>query len=502
VWSEPSRAASGALSEGSRSDVVVIGAGIVGLSTALLLSRAGLSVVVLEARRPGSGTTGRSTAKATVLQGVTASRIRSRHSESVLSAYVEANSAGLQMLRELLEDRDVPWGVRDAWTYATDDEGAKQVAQEHTALRLAGVDAVLDNPTELPFRTHAGVRVAEQLQFDPAALIWSIVGSLQGAGVPVVWPMRATGVGSDGNGLVVECEGQVRVRSRWVIIATLLPFPLRTALFAVAAPRRSYLLAGSAGAEEAAHWPQGMYLSVGGGPTRSLRTATDREGGEHLLVGGDGHATGRQQPASSHLRELEAWAGQHFGLIPEHRWSAQDYLSADLLPHVGASPFGPRRVLVATGFGKWGMTNGAAAAIALAGTVLGSPPAWAGPFVPRVPPGLPSAGRLLLTNLEVGFDLVKGWVWDPRRPDGRPPVGAGAGVVVRAHRRPVALSSVDGRLRACSAVCTHLGGIVRWNDVERSWDCPLHGSQFAPDGAILAGPAVTPLAPVRAPDGG
>ncbi len=487
------------LTESGRYDVVVVGAGIVGLTTAHLAARAAMRVAVVEGRWPGAGTTGRSTAKATLLQGTTASQILRRHGSGVLRHYIDANRAGMELLRSNLQGSGVPWEERDAWSYAADKAGRGRIEAEAAALRTAGVAAQVAATDELPFTTGGGVQVADQLQLDPSAYIAWLVAQARQAGAEVAWPLRAMGVTPDkAGGMVVDCGG-LRLTARWVVLATLLPFPLRTLMFAVSSPSRSYAVSGWA---ERPDRPQGMYLSVGDGPTRSLRTATDASGREVLLVGGHGHPTGKQLPASGHLRQLLQWGEQHFGPPGEqHRWSAQDYISADVLPHIGsAHRVAPDRLLFACGFSKWGITNGSAAAIALVGMMQDRAPAWAAPLRPRIPRGSGTGGRLMRINLDVGLELVRGWASDPRS-SAKLPAEGGAGVL-RHLPAPVAVSRIDGRLRACSARCTHIAGIVRYNDVEQTWDCPLHGSRFGLDGEVIEGPAVEALHPRKVPGSG
>jgi Rieske Fe-S protein len=167
-------------------------------------------------------------------------------------------------------------------------------------------------------------------------------------------------------------------------------------------------------------------------------------------------------------------------------------MSTDLLPHVGRA--GHPRMLVATGYGKWGLTNGSAAGLALANTVTATPPDWAHAWQPRIPTGMSAAARLAGAQVGVAAQLTRGWVdatvSSPPEPD------EGEGSLDRAGLRPRATSRVEGVQRSVSAVCTHLGGIVRWNDAERSWDCPLHGSRFGPDGEVRCAPAVRRLGEV------
>jgi Rieske Fe-S protein len=145
---------------------------------------------------------------------------------------------------------------------------------------------------------------------------------------------------------------------------------------------------------------------------------------------------------------------------------------------------------MATGFGKWGFTNGSAAAHILSGMIVGEVPDWARPFAPRLPSSLSGWKTLTANNAEVAATLASGWLLEP----GKGAVASGQGVVRRDLPHPDAVSEIGGTRRVCSAVCTHLGGIVRWNDADQSWDCPLHGSRFNPDGEVIVGPAVHGLA--------
>jgi nitrite reductase/ring-hydroxylating ferredoxin subunit len=251
-------------------------------------------------------------------------------------------------------------------------------------------------------------------------------------------------------------------------------------------PKRSYLLA----LEEADPVP-GMFLSAGRS-ARSLRTGAPRRGPDVLLVGGAGHAVGRVRSEAEHLEELRRWAQQHFpGAVETHAWSAQDYGTPDELPMFGAVPGTDAKVLLGSGYDKWGMTNAVAAARSISATLLGRPASWSEELRER-PLSARSVASLARQGLFAGAVQVMGLVEAERHglPDEVP---AGSGTVGRARLRPTALSNVGGIACAVSAVCTHLGGILSWNDQEQSWDCPLHGSRFDAEGEVIEGPATKPL---------
>lgn len=454
----------------------MIGAGITGLTTALLLARRGVDVAVVDAARPGAGTTARSTAKASLLHATVSGQIRSKHGQDAVNDYLAANRAGQDIIRGVIDETGlVDSQVRDAWTYATTPKGAQSVRDEAEALAAAGLPVELTKPTELPFGTTTAVRLPDQLQINPAQYLSALYAELANLNVRVVWPYRIAVIDHNHDHLIATTTKGRTTKAKWIVVATLLPFPLRTMAFANTSAMRSYVMAARLDGPA----PQGMYISADS-PGHSLRTATSASGEEVLLAGGYGHHVGHENPTSTHVEDLAEWTNTHFSVRDfSHRWSAQDYVSTHMLPQVGPSPLGPKGLLIATGFGKWGITNGSAAALAVSGHITGSDPDWAPLFTPRAA-GWP---KLAKQNLRVGFTLAKGWLVEPlQHKEIKPGLPT-----------PKAVATVDGQRRECSAVCTHLGGIVRFNDAESSWDCPLHGSRFGPDGTVLEGPAVTAL---------
>jgi Rieske Fe-S protein len=214
--------------------------------------------------------------------------------------------------------------------------------------------------------------------------------------------------------------------------------------------------------------------------------------GDRLIVGGASHPVGHEKSPASSVQELDAWAKVHYpGAMQTHYWSAQDYTPIDELPYVGPILPGQDKIFVATGFDKWGMTNGTAAALALSSRILGGRMDWAEAFASWSPHELSGIPKAMQQNLEVGLYLARGWITPVTRLGDRTPEEGGV-----VSGPPWALegrSVVDGVEHRVSPVCPHLGGVVNWNDADEAWECPLHGSRFAPDGTLLEGPATRNL---------
>ncbi|GAA4817209.1 FAD-dependent oxidoreductase [Nocardioides caeni] len=468
-----------------RVDTVVVGAGITGLCTALLLARAGQQVLVLEAGRVGALASGLNTGKVSLLQGTRLSSLLARHPRDVVRAHLEAQRQGLDWLADFCEEHlAVDRHERTpAMTYAATPAEVERVEAELRAGVELGLPLEWEDRLEVPFDVHGAAVLADQLQLDPMALVEALAVEVERRGgriaedsrvVDVSWARRPT----------VRIEDGRRLRGRQVVLATGTPILDRGLHFARVEAQRSYLLA-----HEGAGTVPGMMLSAGSTP-RSLRNAP----GGVLLVGGAGHVVGRGGSELEGLDELRGWVGSTYPDAREtHAWSAQDYSSHDGLPFVGALPRGLGRIHVATGYDKWGLANGVAASLRITGAILGAPPEWARPLergVTRVA-GPSAAWSLLRRNLATGVvatDRLGRAAIRPVSPDDTAEV---EGQVGRdgLDPRPV---GVTGEC-AVRAVCTHLGGTLRWNDAESTWDCPLHGSRFTDDGRVIEGPAVRPL---------
>lgn len=471
-------------------DVVVVGGGVTGLTTALLVAETGRSVAVLEARRLGAGTTGGTTGKLTSQHSRTYHDLIATHGQDAAQVYADANQAAIDIVADLITrhgiDADLERTVATLFT-AREDE-LPSLEQEVAAAQALGLPARLVTTTELPFPVVGAMEFAEQAQYHPMKYLAGLATALTTAGGRVFEGTRAHRLQSSGDSVIIETDGG-QVRARHAVIATLLPFVDRGFEFARTRPVRAY---GIAARVEDGAAPHHMHISAES-PTRSLRRWRGPDG-DYLIVVGESHGTGHGDDLSRHYGALVDYAHDHFPVTAvDYRWSAQDYTPADGLPFIGRLSFADN-AWVATGFRKWGLTNGTVAARIIADAIAAEENHWAPVFdATRIPSGS-EALEIIKDNLHVARRFVAGHLQtETVAPEDLAP---GQGAVVNLGGREVAVSrGADGSLAAVSAVCSHLGCAVAWNDAEASWDCPCHGSRFARTGEVLDGPATRPLEP-------
>jgi len=476
------------LSGAVRVDVAVVGGGITGLTAALLLKAAGARVAVIEARRIAVGTTGNTTAKVTPLHGLIYDHLVGTFGERRARLYADANRAGVERVASLARQHEIGCDLRpaDAYTYTESPRRIPELEAEVAAATALGLPATLEREVPLPWGVEGAVRLPGGLLFHSRRYCLGLAAAIAGDGSNLFEHSRVTELEYGGPCVVRTAGG--RVEADHAIVATLLPFPLEGGFFAKTHPSRSYAMAVRADGPA----PDGMFLSADP-PSRSVRPHPSDDGAL-LVIEGEEHKTGQEDDTEGCYRALERWGRERLGARSvEHRWSAQDFMSADRVPYVGRASARAERLLVATGFGKWGMSNGTAAAMMLSDLVLGRENPWLELF---------DAGRLKLgaTTAQLvkeNANVARRFLADRLATLAPPPsdsLGPGeGGIVEHDGERVAAYRDEDGRLTACSPVCTHLGCLVAWNPAERSWDCPCHGSRFDALGRVLEGPAVKDL---------
>jgi glycine/D-amino acid oxidase-like deaminating enzyme/Rieske Fe-S protein len=451
-----------------------------------MLKRAGLRVAVLEAVQIGSGVTGCTTAKVSALQSSVYSTIRQRHGVEALTTYATASVAGVERLVSIATEEGIECDLqrRDAYTYALQPGERSSVEKEMEAARQAGLPVEFVESFDVPFDVHGAVRLRDQAQIHPVKYVQGLAAAVEGDGSAVYENTRVRAV-REGRPVRLETSTGATVRAQHAVIATHFPILDRGLYFARLEPRRSYCIAVRLASGTA---PACMPINVGS-PTRSLR---DHDG--LLIVGGEGHSVGAAEARPERFEQLAGFARAHWDVAEvTHRWSAQDPVPWDQLPVIGPYRPGSTNLWVSSGFMKWGFSTATFAATVLADSITGRPPEWAHVFSPNrmSPRSLPDVAKL---GAKYSADMVKDRV---RRPDthdvNEVPPGEARVLPDSGTGRIGVYRDEAGEVHAVSIRCTHMGCILRFNAAETSWDCPCHGSRFDVDGAVLEGPAVTPL---------
>lgn len=479
---------------GARHEVIIVGAGLTGLTTAVMLTRAGLDVVVIEAGSVGELASGGNTGKLTLLQGQRLAEIRRHHSADLVRAYVEANRDGMDWLVGFAEHAGIPFEQRTDHTYAQTPDGLGTVHEQHAAAREAGLATrvIAGGDLATPFPAVGAVALDGQVTIDPMLVAQALADEFLAAGGTLHTRIRVTGTHALPEPRVETTGGPMFADH--IVIATGYPILDRGLYFSKMRAFRSYCVSFRFAGEV----PASTFMSVDG-PSRSIRPVSPADGPSvaQLIVGGNGHPVGRSDGEFAQVEDLVSWTHEHFpGAEETHRWSAQDYESHNQIPFVGAMPRGLGSIRFATGYAKWGLSNAPAAALRLTAEILGAHrterPSWMTVLGTRltVPADL---ARGAVEGAKVAAAATTGWVKAESRPVPVPRPAEGEGVVANRGGLPVGISTVDGVTRAVDAVCPHLGGVLDWNDAECTWDCPLHASRFAADGTRIEGPALRDL---------
>jgi glycine/D-amino acid oxidase-like deaminating enzyme/nitrite reductase/ring-hydroxylating ferredoxin subunit len=477
------------LTETTAADVAVIGGGIVGVTAAALLRQEGYSVALLEGDRVGHGVTGHTTAKITSLHILIYAYLVNTFGWEKAQQYAEANQAAIDMIDDLVDRHGIECDFTRLpfFTFAATDKGRRQVEAEAKAARALGLPASYVDSIPLDIPCKGAIRFGGQAQFHPRKYLLGLAETIPGDGSSIFESTRVVEI-TEGDPCVVRArEGTVRADR--VIVATHYPIAgLQGFYFARLQQERHYALA----LETERSFPKGMF--IGAEKNSYSYRATESDEGELIIIsGGPHHKTGQAEDTRSYYEKLAAGALQAYplGRIRYH-WATQGAFSVDEVPYIGSLIPGSRRLYTATGFGAWGMSLGTAAAMILSDLIQTGSNPWAPVFDPeRFTPGA-SARRFLKENV----DVAKAYISGSRSVElGEiESLGRGDGKVIEGEDQKVAVFK-DGeeRLYAVNGTCRHLGCGLRFNQAEKSWDCPCHGSRYAPDGTVLHAPTMEDL---------
>jgi glycine/D-amino acid oxidase-like deaminating enzyme/nitrite reductase/ring-hydroxylating ferredoxin subunit len=473
------------LAEDLHVDVAIIGSGIAGLTTALLLKLAGKRVAVLEANQIIEGVTAHTTAKLTSLHTLIYDYLNHHFGAETAFAYGTANQAAVELVARLVDQHqiDCDFSRTAAYTYTQAEEEIPQIEAEVRAAQAIGLPAQFVSKPPLPFPIAAAIRFEDQARFHPRKYLLALAELIDGDGSYIFEQSKALDVEDGAPCRVTTALGAVTAED--VVIATHFPLKDNAFYFARMTPHFSYLLAMTLGGPV----PEGMFINTDSSHTLRRHFG---EGQELLLAGGQGHTTGQGGDTVARYQQIEAWARKYFPVEQVlYSWATQDYQTFDRIPYIGRMTPTSHHLYVATGFKGWGMSNGTAAAMILTDLITDIDNPWAKFFDPNRM-DLASAAKMAKANVNVATQLAKGYL----SVDTAEQIPVGEGRIVAGKEGRVAIyRAPGGSEHRLSPICPHMGCVVNWNPAEKSWDCPCHGSRFQATGAVIHGPAHTGLEP-------
>ncbi|MFS0722547.1 FAD-dependent oxidoreductase [Paenibacillus sp. 1P07SE] len=473
-----------------QTDVVVVGGGITGVTAAYLLAREGVKVVLIDGGRLLNGTTAHTTAKVTAQHDLIYDELIRSEGEEKAKLFYQSQQEALDFVRSIVETEDIQcgWENHDAYVYTNSESQLSKLQDEYEAYQKLGIPGSFVNDIPLDVDALGAVVMHHQAQFHPLAYLKGLLRAFTELGGQVYEETTASDLEHNESPAVMTAAGH-RIDAKHVIQAT--HFPYHDSLgfyFARMHAERSYVLALKA----TKPYPGGMYISAED-PKRSIRNIRQSDGTELIILGGQSHKTGQGICTINHYEELQSYAKDTLELDEiAYRWSAQDLITGDKLPYIGQATSNHPNIYVATGFRKWGMTIGTAAALLLTDLILGR----ANPYEELLSPSRGTSGKMLASlikdNADVAKQLISGKLdFGSKRAEELSP---DEGSVIRFNgKRAGAYRDAEGKLYLVDTTCTHMGCEVEWNNGERSWDCPCHGSRFSITGEVMEGPAEKPL---------
>ncbi len=469
-------------------DVVIVGGGITGLTTAYLLQTTGYNVALVDTHSVGYGVSGFNSGHLTsMLLDMKYSKIISAFGEENTRTIGSAIQKSIDMIERIVLDNHIDCRFRriPGYLYAEYETQRQALYREHEAASKAGLQLNRVYRVPLPFTTDEGSMVGNQARFHPLKYVQGLARLFTNAGGRIFENSQVQSVQSGSRKTLHAIEtAQGRIHAEEIVLATHTPIGLRPALQSRLTPLRSYIIGIRAdnGLEDALFWDMDE-------PYHYIRLAKD-EHGVILIIGGEDHKTGEHRDTDVCFQNLEHYARDRFRVRSvDYHWSAQLYDPADGLPYIGKIS----GVYVATGFSGEGLTFGTLAGKMISDQIRGIRNPCDEILDPNRTDIAASAEGFISENVGTISHLVKDRLQKaaPCTPE-EIPIGEGRICSINGDKTAV-YHADDDVFHLFSPVCTHMKCIVAWNESEKSWDCPCHGGRFDANGNVLNGPPVEPL---------
>ncbi len=465
-------------------DVCIIGGGITGVATAYMLKNSGLKVSLLEASEIGMGVTANTTAKITSQHGLIYNYLINSFDFDTAKKYLDSNEDAIKTIENIVktENIDCDFEHQNSYIYTCSKDYIQKIKDETSSVKTLGLDAKLVTETSLPFNVKAAICFPSQAQFHPRKYILGLLTSLKK--VNIFEHSKVINIKAENNRYNVYANGYI-VDCKYLVIATHYPIKNFPGMYFLKMYQdKSYVVA----VDTKSSSFDGMYLSAEE-PVTSFRTADNL-----LLVGGSSHKTGANNiDLDKCYVNLENYIKTIYTNAEiRYRWTTQDCVSLDKIPYIGRFSKLFDNMYVATGYKKWGMTTSHVAAKIISDNILGKENKYASIYsATRLHPikNCKEFGNMLNQSI---YSLAINKMRKPKLDYNEIKNNCG-GIVDYKGKKIGLYRDENGKMYAIKPYCTHLGCELSWNNLEKTWDCPCHGSRFDYTGKIITEPTTRHL---------
>ena len=468
-----------------RTDILIIGGGITGISTAYMLKDLDQKITILDANEVGSGVTAYTTAKVSILHDTLYSDLTKYHGKEKTFLYLESQKEAAELIEKIIKKERIACNYKkeDAYIYATTDEEFFKLKKEWEILKELDDEVELVDQSPLPIKIKKAIRYKNNAVFHPLKYLNNLVKILLKKGIDIHEQARVVNIDDNETYYEVELETGEKICSEILIVATHYPIKKFSGLyFTKLLQERSYAVA-----FKTSKAIKGMYINIDN-PIRSYRNINKKT----MIVGGGSHCAGDEVKVNYYqeLKETALEYDEKAKILNES--STEDCMSVDQLPFIGQYSLFSPKCYVATGFGKWGMTNSHVAALSIMRDIKGMDNPYQELYNPTRFSQIKALPNFISFLGKITNGLILSKLRYPRDEYSTIPIDSGKVIKEKTGAVAIYRKSKDEFIRF-KPNCTHLGCSILWNELDKTWDCKCHGSRFSPEGNVLNEPACKPL---------
>lgn len=476
------------LENDEETEICVIGAGLFGLTTAYYLTKLGKKVIVLEKGEIGEKVSGNTTGKITSQHDLFYNHLINDYGKEYAKKYLESNEQAIENIKEIIEKEmiDCEFKEKSAYVYTTSQDEVIEIKKEVDAIKELGREAEFVTKTDLPFNIKGAIKIKGQAQFHPRKYMLGLAKSILKEN-KIYNFTTVKDIEKENNRYKIYTDRGI-IKSKYIVLATHYPIiNIPGFYFIKMYQATSYIIA----VETNSKLPQDMYINIKE-PIYSFRTAS-YNGKDILLIGGIGHKTGEPIEDDRNYRELEKKARE---MYPDckilFKWNTRDCIGLDKIPYIGEFSNLMPNIFVGTGFKKWGMTLSNVAANIVTDKIIGEKNEFEEIY--KATRLKPIKNRWEVKNIlkeSVNSIMLNKFKVEKASLD---VIENDNGAIIEIDGENIGIyKDKEGKIYSVKPNCTHLGCLLSWNNLDKTWDCPCHGSRFDYKGRNLYEPAIKNL---------